>query len=95
MLTKKEAILEDEDCAAMLGVSVEKYRESLNNIKAPTEENINGKKVEYDNSLLNFLGIKESDLKRKNIPCDKMEGIGEEKSKYRRYLDNNSSEIIS
>lgn len=65
MLTKKEAILEDEDCAAMLGMSVEKYRESLKNIKAPTEENIDKKKVEYDNSLLNFLGLKESDLKRK------------------------------
>lgn len=67
MLSKKETILEDKDCANMLGLQVNEYRESLKNIKAPAKENIDEKNIQYDNNLLKFLGIKQSDLKKRNF----------------------------
>ncbi len=67
MLSKKETILEDKDCANMLGLQVNEYRESLKNIKAPAKESIDEKNIQYDNNLLKFLGIKQSDLKKRNF----------------------------
>lgn len=67
MLNNKEVILEEKECAEMLGMSVKKYRESLKKVKAPAKENISDDKIKYDNSVLNFLGIKESDLKKRCI----------------------------
>ena len=67
MLSKKETILEDKDCANMLGLQVNEYRESLKNIKAPAQESIDEKNIQYDNNLLKFLGIKQSDLKKRNF----------------------------
>lgn len=67
MLSKKETILEDKDCANMLGLQVNEYRESLKSIKAPAKENIDEKNIQYDNNLLKFLGIKQSDLKKRNF----------------------------
>lgn len=67
MLSKRETILEDKDCANMLGLQVNVYRESLKSIKAPAKENIDEKNIQYDNNLLKFLGIKQSDLKKRNF----------------------------
>lgn len=65
MLNKDEVILEEKECAEMLGMSVKSYRESLKKVKAPAKEELDSKKVKYDNSILNYLGIKETDLKKK------------------------------
>lgn len=43
MLSKKQFIKEEQDCAAMLGLTLKEYRESLKSIKV---QNINKKKKE-------------------------------------------------
>lgn len=64
MLSKRELLLDEKDCAGMLNMSIKEYRDSLKNIKAPSDENIDMNRVQYDNSILSFLGIKESQLKK-------------------------------
>ncbi len=64
MLSKKEMLQEEKDCAEMLGLKLENYRKSLKNIKAPKKEKETSK-VEYDNSILKALGFEKSILKKK------------------------------
>lgn len=66
MLTKKQFLQEEKDCASMLGLTLEEYRESLKNIKAPSKENTTSK-VDYDNSILKELGLSENMLKKKSL----------------------------
>lgn len=65
MLSRKEFLKEEKECADMLGLTLKEYRESLKNIKVKkNEENI---KQKYDNSILNFLGLSSNDLKRRKV----------------------------
>ena len=61
---KKEWILEQKDCANMLGISLKEYEKSLSNIKInkPIKEN---KKYVFDNSILKMFGASEKDLKKR------------------------------
>ena len=61
MFSKKEFLKEEKDCAYMLGMSLEEYREYVNNTKVPTKKD-NQAKREYDNSILTKLGLSSSDL---------------------------------
>ncbi len=66
MLSRKEFLEEQKDCAKMLGLTLREYQESLKKVKLGTSD----KKVEkekYDNSILSFLGIDEGMLKKKKI----------------------------
>lgn len=67
MLSKKDVILEEKECAEMLGMSLEEYRKDVKNIKVSSIEKKTLKDIEYDNSILDYLGICEKDLKKKNI----------------------------
>lgn len=67
MLSKKDVILEEKECAEMLGMSLEEYRKDMKNIKVSSIEKKTLKDIEYDNSILDYLGICEKDLKKKNI----------------------------
>lgn len=64
MLSRKEFFKEEKECADMLGLTIEEYRKSLKNIKPGTSDK-KSKKEKYDNSILEFLGIDESMLKKK------------------------------
>lgn len=64
MLSKKEFLKEEKECADMLGLTIEQYRRSLKNVKLGTSDK-KSKKEKYDNSILEFFGIDESMLKKK------------------------------
>ena len=64
MISKKEFLEEERDCADMLGVSVEEYRNDLKNVKISTKE-IKSDNYSFDNSILNYLGLDEKSLKKK------------------------------
>lgn len=66
MLNKKQFIEEEKDCASMLGLTLEEYRQDLartkvNNIEEKT------KKKRYDNTILYKLGLSQSDLKKRKV----------------------------
>ena len=61
MLSKKQFIEEEKDCAAMLGLTLKEYRQNLKNTKAHNTES--NEKTIYNNSILYKLGLSEKDLK--------------------------------
>ena len=63
MLSKKEALADEKDCADMLGMSVEEYREYVNTVKIPVKQPNTEKK--RDNSILVKLGLSMEDLKKR------------------------------
>ena len=66
MMSEKQFIESQKDCANMLGMSLSEYEEYCKKIKVP-KQNIDEEKNEYDNSILEFLGLTPEDLKfRKN-----------------------------
>jgi len=65
MLTRKHFLEEQQDCADMLGVTLKEYQDDIKNTKAPRKENVNDKKVQYDNSVLKIFGVDETILKRR------------------------------
>ena len=65
MLSKKEFLVEEKECADMLGMSLEEYRKYTNNTKIPTNNSQN-KKV-YDNSILTKFGLSSNDLKTRKV----------------------------
>ena len=62
MISKKQFIESQKDCANMLGMSLSEYEEYCKKIKVP-KQNIDEEKNEYDNSILEFLGLTPKDLK--------------------------------
>ncbi len=64
MSSKKEFFEDEKDCADMLGVSVEEYRNSLKNIKHSSKET-KSDNYSFDNSILDYLGLNEEYLKKK------------------------------
>lgn len=66
MFSKKEFLKEEKDCTDMLGMSLEEYREYVNNTKVPTKKDNQGKR-KYDNSILTKLGLSSSDLKNRKV----------------------------
>lgn len=63
MMSKKEFLKSQKECASMLGMNVINYQQYVKNLKVP---NIKKEKPTYDNSILNRLGISESMLKKTN-----------------------------
>lgn len=64
MMNEKEYKKEKKDCAKMLGISLKEYEADLKSIIVPKLK-VNEECVEYDNSILELFGAKESDLKKK------------------------------
>lgn len=67
MMSEKQFIESQKECASMLGMSLSEYEEYCKNLKVP-KQTINEEKneqIEYDNSILNFLGLTPKDLKTK------------------------------
>ncbi len=64
MLSRKEFLKEEKECADMLGLTLKEYRESLKKVKLGTSEK-KVKNEKYDNSILSFFGVDESMLKKK------------------------------
>ena len=62
MMSEKQFIESQKDCANMLGMSLSEYEEYCKKIKVP-KQNIDEEKNEYDNSILEFLGLTPEDLK--------------------------------
>ena len=65
MLSKRQFIEEEKDCAAMLGLTLEEYRQDLKNTKVHNVES--KRKKLHDNSILRKLGLSETDLKRRKV----------------------------
>lgn len=65
MLSKNEVILEDIECADMIGVSLKEYQDSLNTIKVSTDGCKYNKDIDSDSKFFNYLGISEEDLKKR------------------------------
>lgn len=55
---------EEKDCADMLGMSLKEYREDLKKTKIPKQEE-KASSYQYDNSILNYLGLANNILKTK------------------------------
>ena len=63
-MNKKEYILEEKDCAKMLGMSLEEYRVSIETVVAPRFERENKEKQKKDDDILKQLGIDKKILKK-------------------------------
>lgn len=66
MFSKKQFIDEEKDCAAMLGLTLNEYRQNVKNTKV---QNVNTKNTpkSYNNSILYKLGLTEKDLKKRKV----------------------------
>ena len=64
MLSRKEFLKEEKECADMLWLTLEEYRKNLKDTKIIKRKESN-KKQKYDNSILEFLGLSSKDLKRR------------------------------
>lgn len=65
MMTEKQFIESQKECAAMLGMSLSEYQDYCKNLKVPTT---NSKKITQDEQgnteeMLDYLGISKSMLK--------------------------------
>lgn len=66
MLNKRQFIEEEKDCASMLGLTLQEYRESLKNIKvSKSARKVKNRK--YNSDILYKLGLTENDLKRRKV----------------------------
>lgn len=63
MLSKRQFLEEEKDCASILGLTLKEYRQDLKNTKVHNIETQN-KKPKYDNTILYSLGLSEKDLKK-------------------------------
>ena len=61
MLNEKEFQIEEKECADLLGMTLEEYHNNLKTIQSTTPE-INTE-PNYDNSILETLGLTVNDLK--------------------------------
>ena len=66
MLTRKQYEEEEKECASMLGMTLQEYRNSLKNPKICFFEEDDSVEYEYDNSILELLGVDESILLKQN-----------------------------
>lgn len=64
MISKKQFIREQKDCADMLGMSLKEYQEYIKNTKI-VNKNEENEKVTYDNSFLKSFGVGEEILKKR------------------------------
>ncbi len=67
-MTEKEFLEEQEECAKMLGMTLEEYLEYLKNVKVPDRNFDSGYDVEKDKErLLNYFGISEDMLMKRTL----------------------------
>lgn len=67
MMSEKQFIKSQKDCAKMLGMSLSEYDNYCKNLKV-NKQTLSEKKDEkekFDNNILNFLGLTTKDLKTK------------------------------
>ena len=64
MVSKKEFLEEEKDCADMLGVSIDEYHKDLDKTKLPKGDK-ESDNYSFDNSFLNYLGLDEKCLKKR------------------------------
>lgn len=64
MMSEKQFIESQKECANMLGMSLSEYEEYCEDLKVP-KKIMNNEKTKYDNSILNVLGLTPKDLKTK------------------------------
>ena len=67
-MTEKEFLEEQEECAKMLGMTLEEYLEYLKNIKVPDKDFNSDYDAEKDKErLLNYFGISEDMLMKETL----------------------------
>lgn len=64
MMSEKQFIESQKECANMLGMTLSEYEEYCEDLKVP-KQIMNNEKTKYDNSILNVLGLTPKDLKTK------------------------------
>lgn len=63
MMSEKQFIESQKECASMLGMTLSEYQNYCNDVKVPKIDVY--KKQKYDNKILSFLGLKPKDLKKR------------------------------
>ena len=67
-MTEKEFLEEQEECARMLGMTLEEYLEYLKNVKVPDRNFDSDYDAEKDKErLLNYFGISEDMLMKRTL----------------------------
>lgn len=62
MFSEEELLKEEKDCADMLGMSLDEYRDYVRQTKVKMQED---NKRDYNDKILEELGLTEKDLKRR------------------------------
>ena len=67
MMSKKQFIKSQKECASMLGMSLSEYQKYCKDLKVPKQllNEEKNEKIKHDNSILKFLGLTPKDLKIK------------------------------
>lgn len=66
MSEEKKLLSDEKDCADMLGMTLEEYRKSFENIKVQESHFIKEEDTPYEKVLLKEIELDESFLKKKN-----------------------------
>lgn len=68
MLNNKNKVIEEKECAEMLGMTLNEYRYNLKNVKVPKKETKGH--YTFDNTILSEIGLNEEALKKNKYRCD-------------------------
>lgn len=65
MMSEKQFIDSQKECASMLGMTLSEYLKYCKELKVPTQDDISDEQNDYDtNDILDFLGMDENILKK-------------------------------
>lgn len=65
MMTEKQFIESQKECATMLGMSLSEYQEYCKNLKVPKQKESLTSEEENTSNFLNFLNIEKEQLKKR------------------------------
>lgn len=65
MMTEKQFIESQKECASMLGMSLSEYQEYCKNLKVPKQKESLTSEEENTSNFLNFLNIEKEQLKKR------------------------------
>lgn len=65
MMTEKQFIESQKECATMLGMSLSEYQEYCKNLKVPKQKEKLASEEENTSNFLNFLNIEKEQLKKR------------------------------
>ena len=70
MMTEKQFIESQKECASMLGMSLSEYQNYCKNVKVPKHEEKEKKLKGNTSSFINYLGLDNNILKKESNSCN-------------------------